>query len=117
MPPKMEPQLLKGMLFLLADGFQGHQRPLNSSMDPFSRKSKPPDLNFIKKVSPKQKTKQKRMTTRNSLHKKNKQTDPAKHTNPAKQTNPTKHIRPDRHHTAKTPDANPRHGGMREAIE
>ena len=28
-----------------------------------------------------------------------------------------RHTRPDRPHTAKTPDANPRPGGMREAIE
>ena len=48
-PPKME-----------TPGAQEHarafvldpQRPPKSLMDPFSRKSKPPDLNFIKKVTP-----------------------------------------------------------------
>ena len=48
-PPKMEPQGAQEHATAIV---LGPQRPLKSSMDPFSRKSKPPDLNFIKKVTP-----------------------------------------------------------------
>ena len=44
---KMEPKGVREHVFV---GLDFHPGPLKSSMNPFSRKSKPPDLNFIKKV-------------------------------------------------------------------
>ena len=49
MPAKMEPTTPRSMFFAAT---LGPQEPLKSHMDPSSRKSKPPDLNFIKKVTP-----------------------------------------------------------------
>ena len=49
MPPKMEPKTLRSMV---PAATLGPQELLKSHTDPFSRKSKPPDLNFIKKVTP-----------------------------------------------------------------
>ena len=61
--------------------------------------------------------KQENQQTNNQKKHPAKHTNPANQTNPARQTNPKRHTRPNRHQTAKTPDANHRHGGMREAIE
>ena len=52
MPPKMEPHGAQEHATTIV---LGPQRPPKSHMDPFSRKSKPPDLNFIKKVIPESK--------------------------------------------------------------
>ena len=49
MPPKMEPKGVQEHVFATLDF---HPEPLKSSMDPFSRKNKPPDLNFLKKMYP-----------------------------------------------------------------
>ena len=47
--PKWSPKASRSMVCAEA---LGPQRPPKSSMEPFSRKSKPPDVNFIKKVIP-----------------------------------------------------------------
>ena len=46
--PKMEPKTPRS---ITPAATLGPQQPLKSLMDPFSRKSKPPDLNFIKKMT------------------------------------------------------------------
>lgn len=108
MLPKLSkaPRSMPSSLWLATPG------PHKSPMDLFSRKSKPPDLNLIKKATQKQNLMNK-YSQNNDFQKKHKTT---RQTNPTNLANPTRPTRPNRHQTTKTPDANHKSGGMCEAM-
>ena len=109
---------------MLWRSYRTPQNPYNQPWSPFCREVSLQRPQFHQKSDPESQFLIKKERKQIPFYKKMaKQTNPPKHTNPAKQTtpaqqtNPTRHARPNGHQAAKTPDANPKPGGMREAIE